>query len=305
MIPERIQPGHPEQNGRLERFHRTLNEEALHPVGPTPARQQRVFDSYLYRYNHQRPHEALGQTPPAAHYRPSPRPYPRTVASPVYDAGVIVRRVRRNGEIKWGGGLLYLSEALIGEPVGLVQRDDRYWTVRFGPWRSACWTPTEGVSCTPPSPCYPCDRFSVTYVPGRTNGYGTPARRSPTADGAAADVMGLLSALGEPLWSNVPGYCGSRPVKYPCSQSSPLWDFEDPVSVRSDQNSGRGVQLDAGALQGCGLAHPQVIGAPLSPVPQIGLSTGLLQHTSGVGAPPSQIDQAAPAGSIMDVSMRC
>ena len=133
MIPERIQPGHPEQNGRLERFHRTLNEEALHPVGPTPARQQRVFDSYLYRYNHQRPHEALGQTPPAVHYRPSPRPYPRTVASPVYDAGVIVRRVRTNGEIKWGGGLLYLSEALIGEPVGLVQRDDRYWTVRFGP----------------------------------------------------------------------------------------------------------------------------------------------------------------------------
>ena len=133
VIPERIQPGHPEQNGRLERFHRTLNEETLKPVGPTPARQQRVFDSYLYRYNHQRPHEALGQTPPAAHYRSSPRPYPRTVASPVYDAGVIVRRVRRNGEIKWGGGLLYLSEALIGEPVGLVQRDDRYWTVRFGP----------------------------------------------------------------------------------------------------------------------------------------------------------------------------
>ena len=133
MIPERIQPGHPEQNGRLERFHRTLNEEALKPIGPPPARQQRVFDSYLYRYNHQRPHEALDQTPPADHYHPSPRPYPRTVASPVYDAGVTVRRVRRNGEIKWGGGLLYLSEALIGEPVGLVQRDDRYWTVRFGP----------------------------------------------------------------------------------------------------------------------------------------------------------------------------
>ena len=47
VIPERIQPGHPEQNGRLERFHRTLHEETLNPVGPTPARQQRVFDSYL------------------------------------------------------------------------------------------------------------------------------------------------------------------------------------------------------------------------------------------------------------------
>ena len=128
------------------------------PEGSTPSGPPRPgssgSDSYLYRYNHQRPHEALGQTPPADHYHPSPRPYPRTVASPVYDAGVTVRRVRTNGEIKWGGGHLYLSEALIGEPVGLVQRDDRYWSLAIGRW-----TPTEGVSCTPPSRCYPCDRY--------------------------------------------------------------------------------------------------------------------------------------------------
>ena len=54
------------------------------------------------------------------------------------------------------------------------------------------------------------------------------------------------------------------------------------VSVRSDQSGGRGVQLDAGAVQGYGLAHPQVNDAPLPPTPQIGQSTGLLQHTSGV-----------------------
>ena len=133
IIPERIQPGHPEQNGRLERFHRTLDEEALNPIQATPRRQQLTVNSFLYRYNHVRPHEALGQTPPADHYHPSPRSYPRKVKSPVYDANVTVRRVRTNGEIKWNGARIYMSEALIGEPVGLVQRDDRYWAVRFGP----------------------------------------------------------------------------------------------------------------------------------------------------------------------------
>ena len=168
VIPERIQPGHPEQNDPLERFHRTLNEEVLNSVQPTPTRQQLAFDSYLYRYNHKRPHEALGQAPPADRYRPSPRPYPRTVASPAYDAGVAVRRVRTNGEIKWAGGHLYLSEALIGEPVGLVQRDDRYWTVRFGPLAIGLLDAHQRSILHTPVTVLPCARSSVTYVPGRT-----------------------------------------------------------------------------------------------------------------------------------------
>ena len=133
IIPERIQPGHPEQNGRLERLHRTLNEDALNPVQPNPPRQQRRFDSFRSDYNHLRPHEALGQTTPASHYQPSPRPYPLKIKSPAYDSNVTVRRVRSNGEIKWAGNLIYLSQALTGEPVGLVQRNNRHWTILFGP----------------------------------------------------------------------------------------------------------------------------------------------------------------------------
>ncbi len=76
--------------------------------------------------------DALGQRPPASRYAPSPRPYPDKVASPEYAAGVEVRRVRSNGEIKWAGERVFVSEALIGEPVGLVRHDDRLWTVRFG-----------------------------------------------------------------------------------------------------------------------------------------------------------------------------
>jgi transposase InsO family protein len=133
ILPERTEPGHPEQNGRLERLHRTLKAETASPPQATGRRQQRAFDAFRRTYNEERPHEALGQQPPARHYGPSFRPYPPRVGSPEYAAGVTVRRVRTNGEIKWKGETLYLSEALCGEPVGLTPQDDRFWTIRFGP----------------------------------------------------------------------------------------------------------------------------------------------------------------------------
>ena len=133
IIPERIEPGHPEQNGRLERLHRTLDEETASPPSGSPRSQQRAFDGFRERYNRERPHEALGQKPPARIYLPSHREYPARLRSPEYQGNVTVRRVRHNGQIKWKGSMLYLSEALQGEPVGLVQLDDRRWTIIFGP----------------------------------------------------------------------------------------------------------------------------------------------------------------------------
>lgn len=133
IIPERIEPGHPEQNGRLERLHRTLKAETAMPPRKAKAAQQRAFDDFRIKYNQERPHEALGQEPPARHYRPSPRSYPSKVKSPEYGSDVAVRRVRTNGEIKWGGALVYLTGALRGEPVGLVPRDERHYDVCFGP----------------------------------------------------------------------------------------------------------------------------------------------------------------------------
>ena len=133
ISPERIEPGHPEQNGRLERFHRTLKAETASPPRANLREQQKAFDAFRACYNQQRPHEALGQQPPARHYSLSIRPYPTRVASPEYEANVVVRRVRSNGEIKWKGSRLYLSESLRGESVGLSEHDDRYWMIQFGP----------------------------------------------------------------------------------------------------------------------------------------------------------------------------
>jgi hypothetical protein len=133
IIPERIEPGHPEQNGRLERLHRTLKAETASPPQATWRGQQRNFDIFRQTYNQERPHEALGQQPPARHYHGSFRPYPHRVRAPEYEDGVTVRKVRTNGEIKWRGDKIYVSEALRGEPVGLVPQDDHFWTIRFGP----------------------------------------------------------------------------------------------------------------------------------------------------------------------------
>jgi putative transposase len=130
---ERIEPGHPEQNGRHERMHRTLKQETARPPAASRSAQQERFDQFRSIYNQQRPHEALGQQTPAEFYRPSVRPYPSKIVQPDYPGHFEVRSVRPNGEIKWQGELLFLSEALSGERVGLEETADGVWTVYFGP----------------------------------------------------------------------------------------------------------------------------------------------------------------------------
>lgn len=127
---ERIRPGAPQENGCHERMHRTLGE-VTRPPRETPAAQQRAFTAFRECFNHERPHEALGQRVPAAVYQRSPRPYPRCLPPVEYPAHWEVRHVRTAGTIKWQGELLYLSEALCGEPVGLERLTDRHWRVQF------------------------------------------------------------------------------------------------------------------------------------------------------------------------------
>ena len=133
VVPERIDPGQPQQNGRLERLHLTLQQETASPPAASLRQQGLRFAAFQSYYNEDRPHEALGQTPPAAHYRPSPRRYSGRLRAPDYDDGWQIRRVRQAGEIKWRGRNLYISESLAGEPLGLEEREDGDWNVAFGP----------------------------------------------------------------------------------------------------------------------------------------------------------------------------
>ncbi len=131
--PERIRPAHPEDNGRHERMHKTLKESVARPPKATVGAQQEAFDHFRREYNEQRPHEALGMQSPSQCYQPSRRLFPERLPEVEYGSGIEVRRVRSNGQIKWAGEMLYLGEALIGEPVGLGQIDNERWLIHFGP----------------------------------------------------------------------------------------------------------------------------------------------------------------------------
>jgi transposase InsO family protein len=129
--PERITPGRPQENGRLERFHRTLLE-AMTPPAADRVEQLRRFDAFRRDYNEERPHQALQQLTPASFYTPSPRPMPDRPPEPQYPSAFTVRRVRSNGQIKWRGGLIGLSTALVGEPIALeeIEHGWRVWFYR-------------------------------------------------------------------------------------------------------------------------------------------------------------------------------
>jgi putative transposase len=133
ITPERIKPGCPQQNGRHERMHRTLKEEAARPPSHDMRAQQRAFDRFRHEYNHVRPHEALGQVTPVSIYERSAREYPLRLPRIEYPSSMTVRSVRTSGYVRWRGDMLFVSETLIGEPVGFDPIDDRYLRLCYGP----------------------------------------------------------------------------------------------------------------------------------------------------------------------------
>jgi transposase InsO family protein len=133
IFPERIEPGHPEQNGRHERFHRTLKSETISPPEFSLQHQQVAFQRFCKEFNYERPHEALDYQTPAARYHPSGRPLPTRPLEIAYPDHMIVRKVRASGQIWWKGKELFISETLAGEPIALEQLDDSTYKIHYGP----------------------------------------------------------------------------------------------------------------------------------------------------------------------------
>lgn len=131
IVPERIAPGHPEQNGRHERMHRTLKQETAMPPAANRRAQQCVFDDFRREYNQQRPHEALSMRTPDSCYTVSPRSYPTRLPEPQYGSALRVRRVQRGGQFSWKHQDVFLSETLVGERIGLLPLDERHYLVYF------------------------------------------------------------------------------------------------------------------------------------------------------------------------------
>jgi putative transposase len=132
VMPERIAPGKPQQNGRHERMHLTLLQEVASPPADSMREQVKRLRDFQQMYNEERPHQALDNATPSDRYEASWRRFDGILREPDYDDDQEVRRVRSNGEIKLNGNMIYISQALVGEPVGFTETEHG-WTVHYGP----------------------------------------------------------------------------------------------------------------------------------------------------------------------------
>jgi putative transposase len=131
IIPERIAPGHPEQNGSHEQFHRVLKAETARPPAPNRAAQQQRFRRFVREYNEERPHEALADQLPAMSYAPSHRPLPARLPPVDYPGHMDVRLVSSNGCVSWKSAPLFVATPLAGHYVAFEEIDDGFWTLHF------------------------------------------------------------------------------------------------------------------------------------------------------------------------------
>jgi putative transposase len=133
ILPEWISPGHPEENGRHERFHLTLKQAVAIPPKATLILQIQEMERFCEDYNFERPHEALEMKTPGSCYRKSPRKWDGKLKSPEYETGMEVRKVCQSGCIWLKQKEYYIGKALQGEHLGLKKSEADELEVYFGP----------------------------------------------------------------------------------------------------------------------------------------------------------------------------
>ena len=132
VMPELIEPGKPQQNGRHERMHRTLKAEATRPARASSLAQQRRFNTFRAEFNDERPHEALDMQTPDSLYERSTREMPARLPPLEYPDRFETRYVSANGGIRWNSEWVCVSTVCAGEYVGLEEIDNGVWNVYFG-----------------------------------------------------------------------------------------------------------------------------------------------------------------------------
>lgn len=135
IVPERIEPGQPQQNGRHERMHRTLKSALGQPAAISLSQQQRQLDAFRQHYNELRPHESLAQQRPCSCYHASDRSYPKRLPELEYPSWFERVKVHGSGVVYWHSMTIYIGHLLEGQPVGMEATGDGLWDVYFGPVR--------------------------------------------------------------------------------------------------------------------------------------------------------------------------
>lgn len=107
---------HPQTQGKIERFHRTMNSELLkHRVFLDIDDARKQMHAWRDKYNCLRPHEAIGMHTPSEIYVPSLRRLPDKVEEYQYSGLFHVVKVNSWGYVRFGGHQVYLSESMAGQ----------------------------------------------------------------------------------------------------------------------------------------------------------------------------------------------
>lgn len=125
-------PASPQQNGRHERMHQDLKGDATRPPGFNLRTQQRKLNTFVHEYNYIRPHKALDLETPGSIHQYSPRPYKEKIEEWVYPSYCEVRRVTKNGALRWRSTKwVMVATSLIDKHVGLEELGNGIWRIYF------------------------------------------------------------------------------------------------------------------------------------------------------------------------------
>jgi hypothetical protein len=149
---ERIRPGHPQDNGRHERMHRTLKQQTARPPKANLRQQQRAFHAFRKEYNEQRPHQALCQKTPAELFHTSPREYTGRLQEFTYADGWQKRKVGQGGNICWSQQRVFIGHVLTGEWLGLEPTADGIWKIWYRDYAVGIFSEREGKARSLPRP---------------------------------------------------------------------------------------------------------------------------------------------------------
>lgn len=123
---------HPQTQGKIERYHRTLKHSLAHHGQPSNLREFAVaLERFCRMYNYERPHESLDMAVPASRYQPSDKAYHPQPEPWFYPEGAVVLRLNSQGMIKCPDGQRrFVCEAIAGEWVQVEEFDDR-WLIKY------------------------------------------------------------------------------------------------------------------------------------------------------------------------------
>ena len=116
---------HPQTQGKVERFHRSLTAALLRRGTPEDSERQPWLNRFRQEYNWERPHEALQMKTPSQVWQKSSRQFRESLPGWKYPAASEVKEVDRNGQFRLHHRRHYITKALAGREVGLLEVEHR------------------------------------------------------------------------------------------------------------------------------------------------------------------------------------